>query len=198
MRTVILIDFTAAKLDRPDPTPSTILQCRSRTNVLQETLAANGWKIHTPPVSQTREFETCFSIWDQRSEVDREESDWNVKLASQYTPFICSMNFYCGGWHADHLSADKFYNLTEPFLRSITEPTGREEFPFDLSQEEMQIVSHFRSSSLILGRSGTGKTTCLVFKILAKYKARQSVPDERPIRQVSTEASKNVVVWTNW
>ncbi|KAL1999926.1 hypothetical protein VTN02DRAFT_3799 [Thermoascus thermophilus] len=80
--------------------------------------------------------------------------------------------------------SNKFYHLTEPFLRSITEPTGREEFPFDLSPEEMEIVSHFRTSSLILGRSGTGKTTCLVYKILAKYRARQSIADERPIRQL--------------
>ena len=79
---------------------------------------------------------------------------------------------------------DKFYNLTEPFLSSIIQATGTEEFPFDLSPEEVDIVSHFNTSSLILGRSGTGKTTCLVFKILAKYRARQSIPDEAPVRQV--------------
>ena len=67
---------------------------------------------------------------------------------------------------------------------SIVNTTGREEFPFDLSPEEMKIVGHFDTSSLILGRSGTGKTTCLLFKILAKYRARQAMPDEKSIRQV--------------
>lgn len=67
----------------------------------------------------------------------------------------------------------------------MLDATGREEFPFDLSPEEMEIVSHFNTSSLILGRSGTGKTTCLVFKILAKYRARQYIAEEGPVRQVS-------------
>lgn len=61
---------------------------------------------------------------------------------------------------------------------------GTEEFPFDLSPEELEIVKHFSTSTLILGRSGTGKTTCLLFKMLAKHKARQSVSDEQQARQV--------------
>lgn len=88
----------------------------------------------------------------------------------------------------NHLHTDKFYNMTDPFLNAISEATGREEFPFDLSPEEMDIVRHFDTSSLILGRSGTGKTTCLLFKILAKYRARQSMPDEKSIRQVGRDA----------
>ena len=78
---------------------------------------------------------------------------------------------------------DKFYNMTEPFLKSIFHNAGEDEFPFDLSPEELDIVSHFNTSSLILGRSGTGKTTCLLFKILAKYRA-QSLSDGPPVRQV--------------
>jgi hypothetical protein len=74
--------------------------------------------------------------------------------------------------------------VTEPFLKSIVGNRGLDEFPFDLSPEEMEIIGHFSTSSLILGRSGTGKTTCLLFKILAKYRARQAMPDGKPIRQV--------------
>ncbi|KAJ5669323.1 hypothetical protein N7462_010393 [Penicillium macrosclerotiorum] len=80
--------------------------------------------------------------------------------------------------------SNKFYNVTEPFLNSIVKATGDEEFPFELSPEEMEIVGHFDTSSMILGRSGTGKTTCLLFKILAKYRARQAAPDEKCIRQL--------------
>ncbi|OQD61522.1 hypothetical protein PENPOL_c016G10680 [Penicillium polonicum] len=80
--------------------------------------------------------------------------------------------------------SNKFYNLTEPFLKSIMDENGTEEFPFDLSPEELEIVKHFSTSTLILGRSGTGKTTCLLFKMLAKHKARQSVSDEQQARQL--------------
>ncbi|CAP86579.1 Pc20g12500 [Penicillium rubens Wisconsin 54-1255] len=84
----------------------------------------------------------------------------------------------------NHESQDKFYNLTEPFLRSIIDENATEEFPFDLSPEELEIVKHFSTASLILGRSGTGKTTCLLFKMLAKHKARQSASDEQQARQL--------------
>ncbi|EKV12225.1 TPR and ankyrin repeat-containing protein 1 [Penicillium digitatum PHI26] len=80
--------------------------------------------------------------------------------------------------------SNKFYNLTEPFLKSIVDENDAEEFPFDLSPEELEIVRHFSTSSLILGRSGTGKTTCLFFKMLAKHKARQSASDGQQARQL--------------
>ncbi|CAG8896595.1 unnamed protein product [Penicillium egyptiacum] len=80
--------------------------------------------------------------------------------------------------------SNKFYNLTDPFLKSIIDENGTEEFPFDLSPEELEIVKHFSTSSLILGRSGTGKTTCLLFKMLAKHKARQSASDGQQARQL--------------
>ncbi len=47
------------------------------------------------------------------------------------------------------------------------------------------MIRHFRTASLILGRSGTGKTTCLVMKLARKYLASKEVMDERPARQVS-------------
>lgn len=80
---------------------------------------------------------------------------------------------------------DKFYALTEPVIRSILSNDLTAEFPFDLSREEAQTIRHFRTASLILGRSGTGKTTCLVFKLVGKYLASKAVVDEKPVRQVS-------------
>lgn len=79
---------------------------------------------------------------------------------------------------------DKFYSLTEPLLRSLFSKDLAGEFPFELSKEELRIITHFRTSSLILGRSGTGKTTCIVFKILSRFKARNDSLGEFPIRQV--------------
>ncbi|KAJ5825808.1 hypothetical protein N7474_002946 [Penicillium riverlandense] len=106
-----------------------------------------------------------------------------VEMPSKSYRVLC-MNFYIARIRVNAFNPDKFYNLTEPFLKSIAAATGREEFPFDLSPEELEIVGHFDTSSLILARSGTGKTTCLLFKILAKYSARKSAPEEQTIRQL--------------
>ena len=70
-------------------------------------------------------------------------------------------------------------------IRSIISNDLSAEFPFDLSGEEARVIRHFRTASLILGRSGTGKTTCLVFKMVGKFLASKAVADERPVRQVS-------------
>ena len=83
--------------------------------------------------------------------------------------------------------ANKFYALTEPVIRSIVDNNLAAEFPFDLSMEEARVITHFRTASLILGRSGTGKTTCLVFKLVGKFLASKAVSDERVARQVSSE-----------
>lgn len=81
--------------------------------------------------------------------------------------------------------ANKFYALTEPVIRSILDNDLAAEFPFDLSKEESRVITHFQTASLILGRSGTGKTTCLIFKLVGKLLASKAVLDERPVRQVS-------------
>jgi len=82
--------------------------------------------------------------------------------------------------------ANKFYALTAPVIRSILANDLTAEFPFDLSPDEIQVIGHFQTASLILGRSGTGKTTCLVFKLVGKHLARRRLPGERRIRQVSS------------
>ena len=87
-----------------------------------------------------------------------------------------------------NLLIDKFYALTEPVIRSIISNDLSAEFPFDLSGEEARVIRHFRTASLILGRSGTGKTTCLVFKLVGKFLASKAIADERPVRQVSCKA----------
>lgn len=81
---------------------------------------------------------------------------------------------------------NKFYPLTEPVMRSIIANDLNAEFPVDVSQDEIQIIYQVETSSLVLGRSGTGKTTCLVYKLVGKHLARRSLPDERRLRQVST------------
>lgn len=82
--------------------------------------------------------------------------------------------------------ANKFYALTAPLIESVLANDLTAEFPIDLSQDEINVISHFQTASLILGRSGTGKTTCLIFKLVGKYLTRRKLEDERKIRQVSS------------
>lgn len=79
--------------------------------------------------------------------------------------------------------ANKFYALTKPVLQSLVTNNMPAQVPFDLSAEEAEIIQHFKTSTLILGRSGTGKTTCLVYKLVAKYLAGRMTGGE-PIQQV--------------
>ena len=87
--------------------------------------------------------------------------------------------------------ANKFYAFTEPVINSVVANDLNAELPFDISDDEARAISHFRTASLILGRSGTGKTTCLIFKLVGKYLARKRIQGEVPIRQVSMN-SKSV------
>lgn len=80
--------------------------------------------------------------------------------------------------------ANRFYTLTEPMIRSVLANDLWAEFPFDLSGDETRIILHSDTSNLILGRSGTGKTTCLVFKLLAKYAAGCAFTAEQHPRQL--------------
>ena len=64
---------------------------------------------------------------------------------------------------------NKSYTLTDTMVRSIIDGDLAAEFPFDLSHDEMEILYHNETATLILGRSGTGKTTCLIFKMMMKY-----------------------------
>lgn len=82
--------------------------------------------------------------------------------------------------------ANRFYALTAPMIQSILANDLSAEFPLDLSQDEIQVMRHFETSSLILGRSGTGKTTCLVYKLVGKYLTSRRLPEERTVRQVSS------------
>ncbi|KAL9101118.1 MAG: hypothetical protein Q9163_003595 [Psora crenata] len=80
--------------------------------------------------------------------------------------------------------ANKFFALTKPLIQAIIDNNLVAEFPFDLSTDEARIINNFETASLILGRSGTGKTTCLIFKMVSRYLARRALMDEPPIRQI--------------
>ncbi|RPB01677.1 hypothetical protein L873DRAFT_646647 [Choiromyces venosus 120613-1] len=55
--------------------------------------------------------------------------------------------------------------------------------PVVLSREEAKVVNHSTGATFILGRSGTGKTTCLIYKLVGKYISTRE--NGQPPRQVS-------------
>ena len=73
------------------------------------------------------------------------------------------------------LCADKFYSFTKLVMDSFLANDLTAEFPPDMSPEEIDVVMHNESGTLIMGRSGTGKTTCLVQKLARNYTALKSV-----------------------
>lgn len=84
----------------------------------------------------------------------------------------------------------KFYTLTQTVLDGILTSGSSAEFPFDVAHDEVEIIRQESSASFILGRSGTGKTTCLAFKLLSSYiGSRANIegglsPDAKPVRQI--------------
>ncbi|KAF8416944.1 hypothetical protein EV426DRAFT_624835 [Tirmania nivea] len=80
------------------------------------------------------------------------------------------------------LIRNKFYSLTRKVLDCLYFAPDTIAFPFELSREELEIVELKNAAAFILGRSGTGKTTCLLFKLL--WKSIVSRENESPVRQI--------------
>ena len=57
-------------------------------------------------------------------------------------------------------------------------------FPLAFSKEELRVVKNYKASTIILGSSGTRKTTCLVYKLVGRYLAYNSLHLGGPRRQV--------------
>lgn len=72
--------------------------------------------------------------------------------------------------------------MTEKVLACLGSAPDAVEFPFELSKEELDIIEQKNSASFILGRSGTGKTTCLLFQLL--WRNIVSRANDTPVRQV--------------
>lgn len=74
------------------------------------------------------------------------------------------------------MSLDKFYTVTQTTFNNIRAENLTAEYPLSLAEEELEIVKETKASTLIQGRSGTGKTTCLVYKLFGRYLASK-IPD---------------------
>ncbi|RPB01673.1 P-loop containing nucleoside triphosphate hydrolase protein [Choiromyces venosus 120613-1] len=85
----------------------------------------------------------------------------------------------------------KFYSLTATVLDRVAVPDGRVVVPVVISREEADVVNHFKGATFILGRSGTGKTTCLVYKLVGRYIS--SKENGELLRQVLLTRSERLV-----
>ncbi|KAF3195055.1 hypothetical protein TWF106_005784, partial [Orbilia oligospora] len=82
------------------------------------------------------------------------------------------------------LCTGKQYSFTKRVAKMILQGGHQAEVPFVVSPEEESIINYFDSSVCILGRSGTGKTTCLVFRLLATYIRDRLSNDDKQVRQI--------------
>ena len=69
----------------------------------------------------------------------------------------------------------KFYALSNAMAKCLLQNTGQNfDFPFQVSELEHRIIrltTEPAASILLLGRSGTGKTTCCLYRLWSKFKA---------------------------
>ncbi|KAK6352318.1 hypothetical protein TWF730_009148 [Orbilia blumenaviensis] len=84
-------------------------------------------------------------------------------------------NIFCTG---------KQYSLTKRVAEMILQGGHQAEVPFVVSSEEESIINYSDSSVCILGRSGTGKTTCLVFRLLASFIRDRLTNRDKEVRQI--------------
>ncbi|KAL8777340.1 MAG: hypothetical protein Q9213_007903 [Squamulea squamosa] len=78
----------------------------------------------------------------------------------------------------------KFFPLTETFFHSQELEHGSPDYPYKLSKLEMDIVCYSDTSSIIFGRSGTGKTTCLMYRLIGRSIASRRFNDGNTFKQI--------------
>ncbi|CAG8480420.1 12096_t:CDS:10 [Ambispora gerdemannii] len=71
------------------------------------------------------------------------------------------------------LVSNKFIPLSKNLFKSLV--MGGSEFTFQVSKVEYEIIKN-PTSAIIIGRSGTGKTTCIVYRLIASYLSNPSHP----------------------
>ncbi|KAI6140812.1 hypothetical protein BKA82DRAFT_31698 [Pisolithus tinctorius] len=78
--------------------------------------------------------------------------------------------------------SNKYVKLSKAFLNGLR-AERKVELPFQLTTKEWQIVQ-CPTSCYVIGRSGTGKTTAMVFKMLGIQRAWEQVPRVKKPRQL--------------
>ncbi|CAE6484842.1 unnamed protein product, partial [Rhizoctonia solani] len=79
------------------------------------------------------------------------------------------------------VASEKFILMSKSLVKSIVDDLDGGHI-FQVSSKEKEVI-YYDSACFVLGRSGTGKTTCIVFKMLGIEKMYDWAEEERP-RQV--------------
>ena len=93
----------------------------------------------------------------------------------------------------------KFYALSNAMAKCLLQNTGRNfDFPFQVSELEHRIIrlrTQPSASILLLGRSGTGKTTCCLYRLWSTFKAYWEIAETAgahiPILQILVEVDSS-------
>ncbi|ORY76949.1 hypothetical protein BCR35DRAFT_332754 [Leucosporidium creatinivorum] len=75
----------------------------------------------------------------------------------------------------DLIALSKFVPFSKGVIRTILAQDDEAQHLFNMSPREREVVDH-PSSSFIIGRSGTGKTTCILFKMIGLEQAAKLAP----------------------
>lgn len=102
-------------------------------------------------------------------------SDLEVPISWPLSSYIAQFKYKSGINYVENAKVSeslllmKFYSLSSSIVNHLlSDCDGKKmDLPFEVSEEEMDIILYGRST-FILGRSGTGKTTVLVMKLLQK------------------------------
>ncbi|EFJ46513.1 hypothetical protein VOLCADRAFT_118102 [Volvox carteri f. nagariensis] len=103
-------------------------------------------------------------------------------------------HFPPASWAVDTYTLMKFYNLDSFLVAAVLQglETAKVDFPFKLSPEEYDLITlapNPPSSIILLGRSGTGKTTCAVYRLWANWLRHYTNPGLDPVHAVFVTAS---------
>ncbi|MEW5318036.1 MAG: hypothetical protein WDW38_009289 [Sanguina aurantia] len=89
-------------------------------------------------------------------------------------PSTMREHFPPASYGADTFTLLKFYNLDAVLVKSVLQglSDAQVDFPFKVSPKELDLITkqpNPPSSMILLGRSGTGKTTCAVYRIWGQW-----------------------------
>ena len=123
----------------------------------------------------------CLSlVHNESKKTDSEFVRGREKIEAPMTYFVSDSSFDipadkfvpAASLKDDEYNVPPFYSFSTTLVKSIlTSTNSRLEFPFKEWPKEHEIISlRTRESILLLGRSGTGKTTCCLYRLWNEFK----------------------------